>query len=76
MTKHEKRLAKMKNNPKGVRPEELEALLLGFGFEKRHGKGDHRYYVKTGHIVGLDFGHSPVKPVYVKLAIEALETTL
>ena len=76
MTKQEKRLAKMKNNPKGVRPEELEAILLSFGFKARSAKGDHRYYTKSGHIVGLDFGRSPVKPVYVKIAIEAIEATL
>ena len=42
MSKKQKRLEQIKNNPKGVRPEELEALLFSFGFMARSAKGDRR----------------------------------
>jgi predicted RNA binding protein YcfA (HicA-like mRNA interferase family) len=76
MTKRDKRLEAMKNNPVGVRPQELENLLLGFGFVKRSGKGDHRWYTKGVHIVGVDFGKTPCKPVYVREAVIAIESAL
>jgi hypothetical protein len=76
MVKRDKRLEAMKNNPMGVRPQELENLLIGFGFVRRSGKGDHRWYTRGGHIVGVDFGKNPCKPVYVREAIAAIEAAL
>ena len=72
MSKHEKRLQKMASNPKGVRPEELEAALLHAGFEKRPGKGDHRVYRRGGLRVTLDIGRSPALSVYVPQVLETL----
>ncbi len=74
MSKREKALARFRNNPKNVRYEELEAVLLYLGFEKRQ-KG-------TSHVVFSIPGSSPItipvrkpflKPIYVELAIHAID---
>jgi len=36
MAKRDKRLEKIRNNPKDVRFEELDQLLRDYGFERRH----------------------------------------
>ena len=41
MSKKAKKLEKFRNNPRNVRYEELESLLLSIGFEKRQGSGSH-----------------------------------
>ena len=67
MTKPAKRLEKFRNHPTGVRPEEIESLLLSLGFEKRPGKGDHRIYFRPGEVpISVDFGRNPCLEVYVK----------
>lgn len=76
MVKRDKRLEALRNNPRGIRPQELENLLLAFGFVKRNGKGDHRWYSRGSNIVGVDFGKNPCKPVYVREAIGAIEAAL
>ena len=74
MTRHSKRLEKIRNNLKDVRPQDLEALLFSLGFTKRSGKGDHRVYTKPGDWpVTLDFGRSPALEVYVKKILELFD---
>jgi predicted RNA binding protein YcfA (HicA-like mRNA interferase family) len=72
VSKQDKRLQKMTDSPKDIRPEELEAALLHAGFSKRTGKGDHRVYRRNGLRVTLDFGRSPSLSVYVKQVLETL----
>lgn len=62
----------MKANPKGVRPEDMEAALLRAGFTMRAGKGDHRVYARGGLRVTLDFGRSPALSVYVGQVLAAI----
>jgi predicted RNA binding protein YcfA (HicA-like mRNA interferase family) len=45
MTQKDKLLQRVRNNPKGVRFEELDALLTQFGFERRQPKGGSSHYV-------------------------------
>lgn len=67
MSKADKALVKIRNSPKAVRFEDIDAILKRFGFTKRQ-KGSHAFY-KLGN---LRFGmpephsHTHVLPVYVK----------
>ena len=74
MSRHEKALKKVKQNPKNVRPEELERLLLRSGFEKRRGKGSHSTYKRKGfRPITITYKKPFLKPHYVKLALQAIE---
>jgi hypothetical protein len=74
MSKREKALEKFRNNPRNVRYEELEALLMYLGFEKRQ--------ENTSHVVFSIKGYPPItvpikkpflKQYYVKNAIQAID---
>lgn len=41
MTKKDKRLRKMRQNPKNVKYDDLISVLLEYGFEIREGRGSH-----------------------------------
>lgn len=76
MTRKEKLLARIINNRKTVRFEELEGLILGHGFEKVGGKGSHNVYAKEGRIITLVKPHGGRKfchPLDVQGVLEALE---
>ena len=49
MSRIEKVPEKLRQNPKNVRPEQLDKVLLRLGFEKRAAKGSHSVYKKKGH---------------------------
>jgi predicted RNA binding protein YcfA (HicA-like mRNA interferase family) len=44
MTKREKRLEKIRRNPKAVSKDELDQVLNDYGFVRREGKGSHTVY--------------------------------
>lgn len=44
MTKREKRLKNIRQNPKHVSKDDLEQVLLDYGFLRREGKGSHTVY--------------------------------
>lgn len=76
MSKKEKALEKLRQNPKNVRFEELVAILLSLGLEIREGG-------KGSHIVVKSPGQRPltiprkkpfIKPTYVKLALELIDS--
>lgn len=75
MAKHEKRLAKMRNNPRQVRFSELRTVLEAWGFVGRPGKGDHWSF--SHPLLGLPVGIDPRRPfilkAYVDLALHAIE---
>ena len=74
MSKFEKLLERIKNNPKTVRFEELEKILLRYGFkESQSGGGSSHYIFKKGEQVFTIPRHGQfVKAVYVLQVIEAL----
>lgn len=72
MTKREKLLQRFRANPKTVRFEELDNLLLKLGFEKRQ-VGSHATYRLGAHIVTIPFRKPYVLPVYVKSVLELLD---
>jgi len=50
MSKKEKLLEKLRNNPKGIRFKEIDLILTWYGFERRQsGKGSSHYVYKLGH---------------------------
>jgi predicted RNA binding protein YcfA (HicA-like mRNA interferase family) len=73
MSKREKALRKFRHNPKNVRYEELEAVLLSLGFEKLPGKGSHTRFVMGKHILVVPFRKPFLKPIYIRQALELLD---
>ncbi len=74
MSKKKKALIHLRQNPKNIRYEELESILIGLGFSKRQ--------ESTSHIVFSIKGYSPItvprrKPflleAYIKQVIKALD---
>ncbi len=77
MTKREKRLLRIQQNPNNVSIDELEQLMLDYGIEKsRPDKGSHRHfsYIAGGVIHNLVIPAArPIKKVYVQKVLEAIE---
>lgn len=76
MSKREKRLAKLRENPNNVSFDELVLVLEDFGFEQRPAKGtSHRFFrAQIGNNVWsitIPY-HRPVKAIYVRQALEMI----
>ena len=74
MSRRMKLYAKIRQNPKDVRYEELKTLLELCGYSLRQTSGgSHRWFVKPG-CEPIHFPeHHPVGEVYVKKALKVLE---
>ncbi len=76
MTRREKLLQRISNNPKDVSPDELHQLLTHFGFVQRKSGGgsSHRNYTKDGcpYVLTVPF-KKPLKAVYVIKALQFIE---
>lgn len=75
MTKAEKLLQKIRNNPKQVSFEDLEKLLLSFGYVKRQPrKGSSHFSYRHDSLAPLTIPfHRPhVKATYVRDALKAI----
>jgi predicted RNA binding protein YcfA (HicA-like mRNA interferase family) len=72
MSKREKLLQRFRNNPKTVRFEEVDNLLLHFGFTKRQ-SGSHATYTLGHHLITVPFRRPYILPVYVKHILEILD---
>lgn len=73
MSKKEKALAKLRQNPKHVRFEEIERILLGLGFKKRQDGTSHAMFVLGKHILNIPKRKPFVKPKYIGLVLEVLD---
>jgi len=73
MSKKEKALAKLRQNPKHVRFEEIEKILLRLGFKKRQDGTSHATFIFGKHIITVPKRKPFVKPKYVELALEMLD---
>ncbi len=75
MTKKEKILEDIKNNPNDVSPELLHSLLIYYGFIHRCGKGSHQIYKhpKYTYMMLSVPNRRPIKAIYVKRAIEYID---
>jgi len=65
-------LQRFRRNPKTVRFDEIDNLLLGLSFEKRQ-VGSHATYRLNENIITIPFRKPYVLPVYVKNVIELLD---
>ncbi len=74
MSKKEKLIQKLRNNPTNVRFETLQSLLLYYGFIERTPKGgsSHYTYIFKQYIITIP-KHKPVKSIYVKKVLSILE---
>ena len=75
MSKLEKLLQKIKNNPKQVQFEELDKILTRSGFTRKQpgGGSSHYTYTKGTRRITVPFTQPHINSAYVKLAIKALE---
>lgn len=73
MNRLEKLRRRVAHSTKNVRFEDLDRLLQGYGFECRPGKGSHYYYRRGIHRVTVPFRRPHVLPIYVKLALKAID---
>ena len=68
----EKIIEKMKVAPNTIRPEELEKVLLGYGYKFARQKGSHRHYInQDGDVITIP-QKNPIKRDYVKEALERI----
>lgn len=62
----EKIIQKMKNQPNGIRVEEVHKVLTAFGYRLDRQRGSHRQYINTtGDVITIK-DESPLKKAYVK----------
>lgn len=72
MSKEEKLIKELENNPKNVRFEILEKLLVSSGFRLRGIKGSHHQFTNNKILITLPY-NKPMKRYYVKLVLEAIK---
>lgn len=75
ITRKEKLIRKIKNNPKSVKFEEIDKILVDMGFERRQPSGgsSHYTYVLEDKILTVPYKRPYIKVVYVKIAIKLIE---
>ena|SRR5579875_2207348 len=73
MTKRDKRLEKLRRNPRNVRPDELDAVLTGAGFVVARQKGSHKRYDRGVHQLTVPQREPFLLDIYVKQALDLLE---
>lgn len=75
MSKREKLLKKLRNNPKNIKFETIQKLLLSFGFKERQPKGGSSHYTYTlDSIIITVPKHKPVNSIYVKKVIKIIDS--
>jgi predicted RNA binding protein YcfA (HicA-like mRNA interferase family) len=73
MVRKEKLLEKIRQNPKNVRFQDIDKLLLSRGFEKRQ-RGSHATYILKGQgRITIPLRKPFILPVYVKEVLKLLD---
>jgi len=75
LTKKEKLIDKISNNPKGIRFEDACKLAILYGFEEKGGKGSHRVFTMEGvrEIINLQNVKGEAKPYQVRQLLMIIE---
>jgi len=75
MTKLDKLRQRIEQQPQNVRFEDLDRLLLAYGFGVRQPRrgGSHYFYNKGRVTVTIPRRKQQMPPVYVRLVLEAIE---
>lgn len=76
MSRREKLLARIRNNPRGVRFEELAKLLEWYGFELKRVRGSHHAYTRGHHNLIVPRRKPHLHSYIVKDALEILDELL
>jgi len=70
MSDIDKIIARMKNQPRGIRLEEAEKVLSFYGYHLKRQTGSHRHYLNsTGGLITLK---DPLKISYVNAILERI----
>ena len=72
MSKRQKAIEKLRRNPRNVRFEEVDTLLISLGFEKRQ-KGSHAFYSLGHHRISIPFRRPFILPCYVQNVLQLLD---
>ena len=74
MSKCEKTLAAMRNNPRDWRIEQIEALAMHAGLKVRKSGGSHVVFQRDGCPIEVTVpAHKPIKAVYVAQFLEVID---
>lgn len=75
MAKQQKRLEKIRSNPRNVRFEELDRLLIAYGFQRRQPRSgsSHYIYVRESLRITIPMNRPHLKEIYVKQVVKLLE---
>ncbi|NJN93515.1 MAG: hypothetical protein HC875_05175 [Anaerolineales bacterium] len=74
MSKQDKLIQKLRQNPRNIRFEEIDTLLCGLGFEKRQRGTSHTTYTISGKPpLTIPFRKPFILPVYVKQILQFLD---
>ncbi|TQR31803.1 hypothetical protein DMB92_05290 [Campylobacter sp. MIT 99-7217] len=73
MSKKEKLLKELKNNPYNVRFEVIKNLLESYGYESFNKGSSHFQFRKAGkELITIPFNR-PLKAIYVKIVLKAIK---
>lgn len=74
MSKKDKALDRLRGNPKNVRFEEIDTILLRLGFEKRQRGTSHAVYTLKGKgRITIPFRQPFILPAYVKEVVKLID---
>ena len=73
MSRRDKAIERWGNNPKSVRFEDVDALLLHLGFTRRQGGTSHTVYTLGTHRITIPYRRPFILPVYVKTLLRMLD---
>ncbi len=73
MTKRDKLIARMRHNPRNVRPDDLDTVMRGAGFTVRQRGTSHKYYTDGTRSLSVPQHIPHLKPEYVEQALDLLD---
>jgi len=76
MTKANKALEKLRQNPNHIRYSELVTILNRLGFQKRQDSTSHVRFTYGSHILVIPKRKPFLKPIYVKQVLKILDQIL
>ena len=79
MSRRQKRLARLRQNPNNVLLDDLWTVLKEYGFEHKHTVGSHHTFAviikDVSYLLVVPF-HRPLKSIYVKKALQLIDLVI
>jgi predicted RNA binding protein YcfA (HicA-like mRNA interferase family) len=72
MSRRDKQIERMRENPRNVRFDDIDAILRSLGFDSRQ-KGSHVVYTNGEYRITVPVNRPFIKPVYVKQLLRLLD---